>query len=605
MSLAGSVAGRPTLPSRSSVTAVAILLVVGLAVPIALGVLSGALFLPSNDDPAYRRVALELFSTGRLELNGWNSMTLIGVIFFVQPFLWLSGGDAWAFTASTVVLASIGIVAGYALVHRVLSAPRAALAVLGVLIFPGFILNTTTYMTDVPAWAMSLTCLLLGVMALERAGRGGWVWLAGSLAVGCFAFSIRDFAVAAPAAVLLVFAFSPLRGKPGFWAAAGATAAACFVIYLVASHLPGHGGLEIAVPDLSLAALRHTFDVAVRYGFTSVSLVASPALAIAIASWWRRWWLIDVVAGLAVGLLVYIGPIVQIVHTGTWPQMVAGNLITAGGSLDGMALYGHRPVLFSAPWWYVINAAALVSALVAGGVCGGAAGAYLRGAVRGLSDGQGRRALWHLEPSAWTLIVTYVVLYAGGIVVWAMAITFYDRYTWPVVLPVYAILLRPRAGAAPAAEAAREEGARGRSPIILGTIRRGAATGLAVVLIAGLAATSFVLLANSDAFAEARWQMGNNAVELGTPPGEVDAGLEWVAFHATGTATVYSPAPSFGSRYETWWPSFHLCALVSNTPISGASVRLEEVDMEAYRLLLFGGPWEPLYLYSVPGPGCP
>jgi len=532
-------------------------------------------------------------------------MTLIGEIFFVQPFLWLSGGAAWAFTASTAVLASVGIVAGYALVHRVLSAPRAALTVLGVLIFPGFVLNTTTYMTDVPAWAMSLTCLLLGVIALERIGKGPWPWLAASLAVGCFAFSIRDFAVAAPAAVLLVFAFSPLRGRPGFWAAAGATAAACGAIYLVASHLPGHGGLEIAVPDLSLAALRHTFDVAVRYGFASVSLVASPALAIAIASWWRRWRLIDLLAGLAVGLLVYIGPIVQIVHTGSWPQMVAGNLLEVGGSLGGMSLYGHRPVLFSAPWWYVINGTALISALVACGVIGGAAGSYLRSAVRGLRDGQGRRAFWRLEPSVWALIVAYVALYAGGIIVWAMTFTFFDRYTWPVVLPVYAILLKPPAGTAPATEAARPAGVRARPATPLGEIRRRAATGLAAILIAGLATTSLVLLANSDAFAEARWQMGNTAVDLGTPPGEVDAGLEWVVFHATGTATVYSPAPSFGSRYETWWPSFHLCALVSNTPISYPGVRLEEADMRAYRLLLFGGPWEPLYLYSVPGPGCP
>lgn len=605
MSRVDSGAATSRLPSRSSILVVAVLLIIGVAFPMALGALSGSLFLPSNDDPAYRRIALDLFSTGRLELNGWNSMSLIGEIFFVQPFLWLSGGAAWAFTASTAILACIGIVAGYSLVRRVLSVPRSVLAVLGVLFFPGFLLNTTTYMTDVPAWAMSVTCLALGAIALERVGYKRWLWLAASLAVGCFAFSIREFAIAAPVAVLIVFTFSPLGRRRRFWVAVGITAAASCAIYLFATHLPGRAGIGLGVPILSLATLRHAFDDSLRHGIASVSLVASPALVIAIVAWWRRWRLIDVLAGLAVGLLFFIGPIVQIVHTGHWPQVVAGNLIELTGSLGGTALYGSRPVLFPEPWWYLINGAALILGLVGCGVFGGAVGAYLRSAVRGVREGRGRRAFWPWGQSTWTLIVVFAVLYGTGIAVWAMAFTFFDRYTWPLVLPLYAILLKSPAETAQRAEAVSPKGARISPTVPLGGTLRWVPSGLAVVLIAALAATSLVLLANSDALATARWQMGNTAVERGAPSGEIDAGLEWVAFHATGSATANQPGPSFGSRYESWWPSFHLCALVSSSPISDARVRLEETDAKAYQLLFFAGPWEPLYLYSVPGPGCP
>ena len=201
--------------------------------------------------------------------------------------------------------------------------------------------------------------------------------------------------------------------------------------------------------------------------------------------------------------------------------------------------------------------------------------------------------------------MVFAVLYGTGIAVWAMAFTFFDRYTWPLVLPLYAILLKSPAETAQRAEAVSPKGARISPTVPLGGTLRWVPSGLAVVLIAALAATSLVLLANSDALATARWQMGNTAVERGTPSGEIDAGLEWVAFHATGSATANQPGPSFGSRYESWWPSFHLCALVSSSPISDARVRLEETDAKAYQLLFFAGPWEPLYLYSVPGPGCP
>jgi hypothetical protein len=56
--------------------------------------------------------------------------------------------------------------------------------------------------------------------------------------------------------------------------------------------------------------------------------------------------------------------------------------------------------------------------------------------------------------------------------------------------------------------------------------------------------------------------------------------------------------------YDAWWPSFRLCAMVSSSPLDVAGFQLQAADVEAYRLILFAGPQEPLYLYRVSGPDC-
>jgi len=120
-----------------------------------------------------------------------------------------------------------------------------------------------------------------------------------------------------------------------------------------------------------------------------------------------------------------------------------------------------------------------------------------------------------------------------------------------------------------------------------------------------ISATSLALLLNDDAFAAARWQMGEAAAARGMQADTVDAGFEWVAYHATGLATFGKPPPSLGGQYDKWWPSYHVCALVSASPLRSAALRLEEADTGAYRLFLFGGPSEPLYLYRIEDPNCP
>ena len=83
----------------------------------------------------------------------------------------------------------------------------------------------------------------------------------------------------------------------------------------------------------------------------------------------------------------------------------------------------------------------------------------------------------------------------------------------------------------------------------------------------------------------------------------VDAGYEWVGYHARGTGN-----PRSGSDGLPWYDgmmSSRPCAVLSNSPLQRTDFRLIRVDRSAYQQYLFFGPAEPLYLYGAIGDGCP
>jgi hypothetical protein len=571
---------------------VAILLAIGVLLPIVIGTIAGSLTVPRNDDPAYRRVALELYSNGRLSFNGWSEMTLIGQIVFVQPFLWLSGGSAWAFTASTSVLAAGGILCGYALARFVLSVPRATLAVLLVLVFPGYLLNTTSYMTDVPAWSTEIMCLWLGAVALSRSDSRRWIWLFASLAVGCFAFSIREFAAAAPAAVLGAHLATPLWRRRGLWLAAAAVMLICLAVYVLKGLLPG--ARVVSGPLLTRLLLSDLKD-----GIATLALMLLPVLIIAIGSLRRSWRTLDVLVGAAAGILMYRTPLMDLVRTHSMPQLVMGNLIDPYGAMGLVALPGSRPLLLADHSWGALNVAALAAGLIFFAVAGGTVGVVVRSARPFLNDARVRMTAWQGLGSVGGMALIFAALYGGGIFAWSFVFPAYDRYLWPLVTPISMLVLRPSAGAVEGESVANAESRPRPSRLAWA-----GPVGISVVAIALIASLSLGLLLNGDAFDAARWNAGDNAVAGGANPATLDAGFEWVTFYATGSA-VRAAAPAIGGKYETRWPSFHLCALVANSPLNSPQLTLRTVDNGAYKLFLFAGPSESLYVYSVQGTGCP
>ena len=573
--------------------AVAGLLVVGVGLPFVIGTASGSILVPHNDDPSMRRAALSLFQTGTLQLNGWTSMTLVGQLLLVQPFLWAAGGGPWAFVAPSCLLALAGIPAAYMLARRVLSVPRSVMTVLAVLLFPGFLLNTTSFMTDVPTWAISMACLAVGAAAIERTGPSRWRLLVVSMVLGGIAFSIREFGLAAPLAVLAAAAASDRRAIGRYVGMGLVLAAACAVIYVAAISLPGqHVAPAVVVTGRAIRGI--------GLAFATLALLLSPAIVLAIPAWWRRWRLPDLIAGLLVGLAVYGPALLEAARGGYWPRMLVGNLLEPGGALGASALAGGRPLLFIAPWWDLLNAGALIFSVVLCVVLGGGIGAAVRHAVHDVRAGAGHRVLDRLG-SIPALLLLFATLYGVVMGTWGVVVIMFDRYLWLLVLPMYALLLARPEAIETAAPAGRGSERRRPWPALRGAL----APGVAVLLLAGFAAASILVLVNGDAYDAARWRIGERAVALGFDPGTIDAGLEWVEFHATGLASPNAWGPPYQTRYEAWWPSFRLCAMASASPLDRAGFTLVEAEPAAYRLLLFAGPQEPLYLYRVAGYGCP
>jgi hypothetical protein len=569
------------------------LVALAVVLPAIVGLVSGAIGIPHNDDFAYRRPALTLFQSGRLELTGWAVMTLIGQLAATLPLLWLTSGSSAAFAATTMAFAVVGIVAGYALARRVLTPGAAGLAVLLATLVPGFLLYTTAYMTEVPAFAMEVSCLALGAVAIGRTPHDGrWSWLAASLAVGCYGFAIREYAMAAPIAVLVAAVTSePERRWRPYAIGFMGVVVACGAIYAFAAALPGQGsvGLELPTP----ATTRRVLDAV-----SVLSLALAPTLFLAGVAWVRHWRrasrriaaAVGALAGLAAATLIYLDQLtIRLgLAPGPVPDVLVGNVFSAHGSLDVGVLAGSRPVLYAPPTWDLLNAFALLVTIA--GIA--FLGAFLVAERHRLARAVDLRAIPTSLGSAAGMLAAFVVVFAAGTIALGLTSILFDRYVWPLALPLAILLLRP-----PEPDPAANPG--------LSVWRRVGVHMLTGVLVVVTATTSLALLLNEAAFDGARWRMGEEAVRLGFAPDTVDAGLEWVGVHATGLAALRAqPVPSM-TDYSVKFPSMHPCAVVASTALGFPGFRLLLTQPDAYRLLLVGGPSETLYLYRVEGRGCP
>ena len=194
--------------------ALATLGLVAAGIPLWLSAAAGAIGIPGNDDWVYMRGAESLFRTGSIDMPG-HTAAAIGQVVLVQPLLWLSGGDPWAFTAFGLGMALIGVASSYLLARCFVGTGSALMVGLLVVTFPGFARESAGFMTDVPAFALAQLSLLLGTRWFQGGRRAT---LFASLAVGLLAVSIREFAIAAPAAILVV-AWARNRADERVWLA--------------------------------------------------------------------------------------------------------------------------------------------------------------------------------------------------------------------------------------------------------------------------------------------------------------------------------------------------------------------------------------------------
>jgi len=535
---------------------------VAVVLPAVVSVATGSFSISQNDDWAYRRIAEHFAQTGHVAFTGWTPMTLIGQILWSWPFLRIFRDHGWVFGLSTAVLGVIGVSCAYYVARQVLTRSWAAGAVLLVVAVPGFAWSTSTFMTDVPAFAAEMACLALGVAALGRSGRLRWALLGAAMAVGVFGFSIREFAVAAPLAVLLCAGASDSSRRRFRYLVAGVIELAlCALIYRWSTHVPG------ALHETIIRPSRASIERTVRVYFT-LAFVLSPAVA--LAAWrrlrWRNLW------GLVAAVVVFIlGAVVDRRTHG----LFVGNYLAQQGFTGAAVLGGGRPTLLPGPLWHMLAAVGLVS----GGLLAGSAVTVDRQALR----------CWRRRSWATPLAVVWVfaTLLAAGLTIYSLTTTaFLDRYLWPLAIAVGVLLLRnqPR-------QPTNETPPRPVAWIVV------ALCGLLVVVTAALTV-------NADTYDAARWHAGQIAVSHGVPATAVDAGFEWVGDHATGIA-ILSLHPASAPAYEPWYalmePGFRECAVISGSPRNYPNLRL--VQKTSYELVGFIG-HRTLYIYVSSSSGC-
>lgn len=543
---------------RRDVFAMAVLVLVGVGIPLALAGAAGAIGLPSNDDWVYMRGAESLYRTGTVEIPG-HYAALIGQLVMVQPLLWLSGGDPWAFTAFGLLMALLGIVSAYLLARRFVGTGSAVMVVLLILVFPGFSRESATFMTDGPAYALAMLSLLLGTCWLQ--GEGGRAMLVASVGIGLIAVSIREFAIAAPIAILLAAWFRAGHGERAFLASmSGLLVVGTIALVLSTGATPGRGApSEAALHKLSL--LRPT-----------VATFAAVLLPAAVLATGRR------VAGLKpLLLIVAAGMACLVAQLPTGP--ILGNLWERSGLGGNLQLTGIRePVIVSSLWILSEQLAVFATFLVA------ALALHRSRRVIGRASSLAavKVRIVNLSRSREAPLLLFLAIYGAEVAAYSLLNDPFDRYLFPMI-PVAAILLLREPARAP---------------------RLGRSNALSHAAFAWLAVSAIIIAANSFAYDVARWREGEALVAAGYDARTIDAGYEWVGYHSAAQG-----APDPPAQKTNWY--YHVlsaeppCAVVSNSALDVAGLSQVSVNTSAYRQYLFLGPDQPFYLYSVANPGCP
>ena len=540
---------------------------VAVLLPALVSLAAGSFSIPQNDDWSYRRIAEHFAQTGHVVSNGWPSMTLIGQLLWSWPFLQVFGDHGWLFGTSTAVLAVIGVSCAYYVARLVLARSRAVAAVLLVVAVPGFAWSTSTFMTDVPTFAAEMACIALGVAALNRHGWPRWALLGGAIAVGLFGFSIREFAVAAPVAVLLCAGASDSPRRRYWYRAAGVVAlVVCVVVYFWSTHLPGF--VNQTSPQNSAGPIVDP----VREYYT-VAFMLSPAVA--FAAWhrlrWRvSWATITAIAVFALGAVFAFGAAID-----RHGSLFAPDYLDPRGMASTALLGGGRPILLPGPLWALLTVVALVSGGLLAGIAVTVKSRTLRRWRSWTSWGTPIGVVWVFGALVATGLALYGLLHSA----------LYDRYGWPLIFALGVLLLH-------------------YSPPALRRVRPRLVAGVVVALSVLLILVTTTLTVNADTYSAARWDAGQIAVSHGVPAKAVDAGFEWVGAHATGIVN-RSLHPPRAPNYEPWYalmePGFRECAVVSGSPLNYPNLHL--VKTTSYELFGFVGS-RTLYIYISSAPGC-
>ena len=560
----------PTTPA-SAVTRSGVALAFGVvALSWTMAAIGGAAGIPRTDDWAFSRVAFDWARTGNVRLVGWGQMSLVGLAAWALPWIRVFGAHQWVLDLAGGVLVAVGLVAAHQLARTVLDDASATVAVLCVVLCPGFLRDATSFMTDGPAFALSTVCLLAGVRFMSAEGRRQTCWLVTALGFGFWAFTVRELAVAAPAAFLTT-AFLTRRDRREQIVVGGVCfLGACGAFLLWRRGLPGQQPYWGVPPVFVVVEL-------VVNGIFTVALGIAPALAITAPRWWHPRARIARLVGMAAGAVLALVPVAyaQWSWNGRY-QWLLGDYLDPRGMNANKLSSGTRATVLAGPVHVLLILVAVTAAVVTCGLI--AEHLALRHADRSTDTPTTRMLVAHL-------------LFGGGVLVIAAALNavVFDRYLWPLVLSGAILLLHRLPNARPAP---RPRGTR-------------TARWITVVVFGLLAIVAVVLAANSDAFDGTRWRLATRAVAAGNDPHTIDAGFEWIGTHTDARAQVRAVALTpdrFRTPWATMFASPTICIIESSSPLTDPRVTLIGTT-QWHPFLTFGTAH--MYTYETGEPGCP
>jgi hypothetical protein len=498
---------------------VALLVVLALA-PIAVSAAFGAFGLVRNDDWAWAEILWHWTESGSLRLNGWPSMFLIGQLALAWPVGRLFPDSLVALELFTVGVGVVGVLATYWTLRQFLSASRAALPLALMLLSPLYAPLAMSFMTDVPAFTAQAGCLALGVRALTARNAVRLAgWTAAAMAIGIVGFTIREYAIVAPAAVGLVLLTRAIARRARdeiFAVAVPGLAAVVLALGLLSWRLGMRGSLTFK-PSLSSAVdgFGADFGRSVLYTVVTLTFLVLPVFVFVPV---RP--LVDKIAsrrGSTVAALGFFAAALAGVAGGwRWSPPILSPYLDERGTFGTDVLPGARATLlpdlvFKALLVVVLAASVLLVVVL------------VASAANALGRSKHRRVAF-AELDARAILVLFVLGSIAAIVtVGTFDLPIFDRYLL-VVSPFVAGLVLDTAPAMAVATHAR---------------RLVQWASVATFALLGLAWTT-----DSAAFDAARWHAGNEAVAMGVPADRIDAGFEWRNnFRSPGTIVLTPSQP--------------------------------------------------------------
>jgi hypothetical protein len=541
--------------SSSDVVIGLLLLVIGVAAPLALAAAFKTFSVPQNDDWAFRLVATHFFNTGHFRYNNWEAMILYGQVFWTWLFKAAFGFHQWIFAVSVAALASFGILSAYAVVRRLATRGWALFLVFLMSTFIGISYNTGNYMTDLPAFSLALVSIYFGAKCSESSEKLHWVNLSLSMFTGIWAFSIRQFAIAAPLAVLLALYCVDRSKKNQLIGIGFLLLVICTSLLEIANHTPGFVHSHFQLP--TYAALIQELRM-----FETLSFMMSPAIFIAAWRIWPHRWNNAVSLGTLAGAAISIYLLVF-----ESSNFFAGDYFWQGGITSWLTLTGTWPNLFPNYLWNLFIAVGIVSSACLVGI-----------AMHTLSQ----CGLTKFEKvSSTKLLLSLYCAFSAALVFLSGMVgePQFERFLWPIAFTGSVLLvIRNRVeihGIARSFKNARIS---------------------AGILTAVLTLVSLTLSVSTLSLDSAVWKVGESLVRQGYNSDQIDAGFTWLG---TEAGTIHKPnGDSRGGfmLYNTQFKGPRFVVIVSVSKLSIKTLQL--IDQVHYKQFgLFRT--KSLYVYKI------